>query len=145
MVRDEKKYPFRLNTYHPVYHAQARTAASPWLMEITPEEWIQINAADAAKLGIKHRDMVVVFSQDNPEGVKAMAMVTEGMRPGIVTIPHSLGRWEYGAKSFKLDGKGTPVRPWVARGCSANPVMTVDPHLKDVCMTDPIGGSALFL
>ncbi|MHB8069193.1 MAG: molybdopterin-dependent oxidoreductase [Desulfobaccales bacterium] len=144
VVRDEQKYPFRLNTYHPVYHAQARTAAAPWLMEITPEEWVQINAGDAAKLGIKNSDLVVVFSQDNPEGVKAKALVTEGMRPGIVTIPHSLGRWEYGAKSFKLDGQGTPVRKWIARGCSANPVMTVDSHLKDVCMTDPIGGSASF-
>jgi anaerobic selenocysteine-containing dehydrogenase len=113
-------------------------------MEITPEEWVQINAGDAAKLGIKNSDLVVVFSQDNPEGVKAKALVTEGMRPGIVTIPHSLGRWEYGAKSFKLDGQGTPVRKWIARGCSANPVMTVDPHLQDVCMTDPIGGSASF-
>ena len=144
VVRDEKKYPFRLITYHPVYHAQARTAAAPWLMEITPEEWIQINAGDAAKQGIKHGDLVVVFSQDNPEGVKAKAMVTEGMRPGIITIPHSLGHWQYGAKSFKLDGKNTPKREWIGRGASANPVMTVDPHLKDVCMTDPIGGSASF-
>ena len=29
VVRDEQKYPFRLNTYHPAYHAQARTAACP--------------------------------------------------------------------------------------------------------------------
>jgi len=144
VVRDEQKYPFRLNTYHPSFHAQARTAACPWLMEITPEEWIQIYAGDAAKLGIKNGDLVVVFSQDNPEGVKAKALVTEGMRPGIVTIPHSLGHWQYGAKSFKLDGKDTQTRKWIGRGASANPVMTVDPHLKDVCMTDPIGGSASF-
>ena len=105
---------------------------------------MQIYAGDGAKLGIRNGDLVVVFSQDNPEGVKAKALVTEGMRPGIVTIPHSLGHWQYGAKSFKLDGKSTPTRKWIGRGASANPVMTVDPHLKDVCLTDPVGGSASF-
>jgi len=138
------KYPFVVNTYHPAFHAQARTAVSGWLMDLTPEECVEMNAADAKKLGIKHGDMVRVFSSSNPEGVKGKAFVTEAMRPGVITIPHSLGHWEYGSKAFDLDGKPTAFRKFVGQGCSANPVMMVDPYLKDVCLQDPIGGSSSF-
>ena len=138
------KYPFHIITYHPVYHAQARTAASVWLMEVTPEECVQINAGDAAKLGIKHSDWVRVYSASHLEGVKGKAWVTEGMRPGIIAIPHSLGHWQYGSKAFELDGKNSESAAWIGKGCSANPVMMVDPYLKDVCLQDPIGGSSSF-
>ncbi|MBW1980076.1 MAG: molybdopterin-dependent oxidoreductase [Deltaproteobacteria bacterium] len=138
------KYPFHIITYHPVYHAQARTAASVWLMEVTPEETVQINASDAARLNIEHGDLVRVYSSSNPEGVQGKAWVTQGMRPGIVAIPHSLGHWQYSSKSFEVDGKKTAYAEWIGKGCSANPVMMLDPHLQDVCLTDPIGGSASF-
>ncbi len=141
---DHKKYPFFIITYKPVYHAQARTAACLWLMEVTPEECIQINASDAAKLGIKHGDLVRVYSMSNPKGVEGKAWVTEGIRPGIISIPHSLGHWQYGSKPFELDGVKTSSAEWIGRGCSANPVMWLDPYLKNVCLTDPIGGSASF-
>ena len=141
---DKGKYPFQILTYHPVYHAQARTAASTWLMGITPEEWIQINTADAQKLGIKSGDIVRVHAASNPQGVRGKALVTQTVRPGIVVIPHSLGHWQYGSKPVNLDGKDTEYAAWIGRGCSANPVMTVDPHLKDVCLQDPLGGSASF-
>ncbi|SHG30473.1 Molybdopterin oxidoreductase [Desulfacinum infernum DSM 9756] len=141
---DPSKYPFFILTYHPVYHAQARTAASPWLMGVTPKEDIQINAGDAARLGIRHGDPIRVYSESHPEGVRGKAWVTEGVRPGIVVIPHSLGHWQYGSRSFQVDGKPSEAAPWIGRGCSANPVMLLDPHLKDVCLQDPIGGSASF-
>ena len=138
------EYPFHIITYHPVYHAQARTAACSWLMGVTPEEVIQINAADARTHGIKHGDMVRVYSESNKEGVEGKAWVTEGMRPGIICIPHSLGHWQYGSKPYELDGKKTDSASWMGRGCSANPVMLLDPHLKDVCLQDPIGGSSSY-
>jgi anaerobic selenocysteine-containing dehydrogenase len=138
------KYPFRINTYHPSFHAQARTAASRWLMDLTPDECVEMNAGDAGRIGIRHGDMVRVYSSSYPEGVKGKAFVTEAMRPGIISIPHSLGHWEYGSKSFDLDGKATAARSFVGRGCSANPVMMLDPYLKDVCLQDPIGGSSSF-
>ncbi|PIU48966.1 MAG: molybdopterin oxidoreductase [Desulfobacterales bacterium CG07_land_8_20_14_0_80_52_14] len=138
------EYPFHIITYHPVYHAQARTAASSWLMGVTPEETIQVNAGDAGRLGVKHGDLVHVYSASNKEGVRGKAWVTEGMRPGIVCIPHSLGHWQYGSRSFDVDGQKSAAASWIGRGCSANPVMQLDPHLKDVCLQDPIGGSASF-
>lgn len=141
---DQGKYPFRILTYHPVYHAQARTAASSWLMGVTPDNWVQINAADARRLGVESGDLVRVYSVNNQQGVRGKALVTQGVRPGIVVIPHSLGHWQYGSKPFNLNGKETASASWIGRGCSANPVMLVDPHLKDVCLQDPIGGSSSF-
>ncbi|MEW5911058.1 MAG: molybdopterin-dependent oxidoreductase [Thermodesulfobacteriota bacterium] len=141
---DKGKYPFHILTYHPVYHAQARTAASTWLMGVTPENWVQINAADAKTLGINSGDVVRVYSASNQQGVQGKALVSQAVRPGIVVIPHSLGHWQYSSKPFDLDGKQTAAAPWIGRGCSANPVMLVDPHLKDVCLQDPIGGSSSY-
>ncbi|MCB2190079.1 MAG: molybdopterin-dependent oxidoreductase [Deltaproteobacteria bacterium] len=141
---DQGKYPFYILTYHPVYHAQARTAASSWLMGVTPENWVQINAADARKLGIESGNLVRVSSVSNQQGVRGKALVTQAVRPGIVVIPHSLGHWQYSSKPYDLNGKETASASWIGRGCSANPVMLVDPHLKDVCLQDPIGGSSSF-
>jgi len=141
---DESKYPFYAITYHPVYHAQARTAASSWLMGVTPKESVQINQADAKRLGIQHGDEVRVFSASNNGGVQGKAWVTEGIRPGVICIPHSLGHWQYGSFSFSVDGRKTPSSPWIGQGCSINPVILLDPYLKDVCLQDGIGGSSSY-
>jgi len=85
-----------------------------------------------------------VYSESNKEGVRGKAWVMEAIRPGIICIPHSLGHWQYSSKSFDLDDKPTESASWIGRGCSANPVMLLDPHLKDVCLQDPIGGSSSF-
>ncbi|MBU1740895.1 MAG: molybdopterin oxidoreductase, partial [Proteobacteria bacterium] len=141
---DRKKYPFYVITFKPVYHAQARTAASTWLMGVTPREIVQIHTSDAMRLGIKNGDPVRVYSPSNPKGVKGPALVCELVRPGIVAIPHSLGHWEYGSRPNVVDGKRTDSAARIGTGCSANPVMLVDPHLKDVCLQDPIGGSSSY-
>ncbi len=138
------KYPFLAITYHPVYHAQARTAASSWLMGVTPKEVVQINAADARKLGISHGDEVKVFSETNEQGVFGKAWVTEGMRPGVICVPHSLGHWEYSSRPYEMDGSKTDSAKWIGEGCSINPVILVDPYLKNVCLQDGIGGSASY-
>jgi anaerobic selenocysteine-containing dehydrogenase len=141
---DQKKYPFSLITFHPVYHAQARTAASSWLMGLTPQEIVQIHTTDARRLGIENGDLVRIFSASNPKGVKGKALVCELVRPGIIAIPHSLGHWQYGSRSNVIDGKRTDSTARIGTGCSANPVMQVDPHLKDVSLQDPIGGSSSY-
>ncbi|HUU81747.1 MAG TPA: molybdopterin-dependent oxidoreductase [Acidobacteriota bacterium] len=138
------KYPYYINTYKPVYHAQARTAVSSWLMGVTPEECVQVNASDAKRHGIKNGDEVRIYSESNPEGVKGKALVTEAIRPGLICVPHSLGHWQYSSRPFEMDSAQTAFASWIGRGCSANPLMLLDPHLRDVCTQDPIGGSSSF-
>ena len=52
--------------------------------------------------------------------------------------------WEYGVRSHEIDGKRTDHAGWIGKGVSANPVMRLDPVLKDVTLQDSIGGSASF-
>ncbi len=141
-VRDEG-YDFQLNTYKTAYQTQSRTAVVDWLMMLEQENWVEMNAADAARLGIRTGDLVRLTSPSNGGGITGKAKLTES-RPGVISISHSYGHWEYGAKPHEVDGKRTDYADWIGKGVSANPVMRLDPVLKDITLQDPIGGSASF-
>ncbi|RMF32266.1 MAG: hypothetical protein D6752_00465 [Candidatus Nitrosothermus koennekii] len=110
---DEKEYPFILNSYKLMTHAEGRGANSPWMLEhISPyfmdikyESWVEINPEDATRLGINNHDEVII---ENPKGykIKTIAILFEGARPGVVNMPFELGHKAYGR--------------W-ARGIGANP------------------------
>jgi tetrathionate reductase subunit A len=98
---------------------------------------------------------VKVVSATNPEGVydlkngtmKAMVgkvMVTETIMPGVVTFTLGHGHWATGAVDVTIDGKVVKGDPRRATGVHANAAMWVDPHLKNTCMLDPVGGSVSF-
>lgn len=138
-------YDFQLIIYRNVYHAQARTICDPALQGLMPENFIEINADDGHKLGIRSGDQVRVTNQDGGF-VQGLALLTEGMRPGVVGIPHSYGHWEMGSNgSNTIDGQPVAFDPARGKGVAANPVMKLDPYLGDVTMHDVIGGSAAFL
>lgn len=68
----------------------------------------------------------------------------EGVRPGVLVVSQSYGHWGYGGADVQVDGavvKGDPRR---TTGLSINPVLRLDDHLKTGCLTDPIGGSAVY-
>ena len=141
---DNSGFPLVVNTYKKSYHTQSRTAQNEWLMELEPENSIEINSVDAAARGIKTGDRVRVTSASSKEGVEGKALVIEGVRPGVVNICHSYGHWEYGAKANDVDGTKTEAQTWRGAGVSANPIMRLDPVLKDIGLQDPIGGSSSF-
>ena len=69
-------------------HAQYRTL--PWLKEIMPEPWIEINSEKAKELGIKKDDTVLV---ESPRGsIKVKAKITQGIDPRVVSITHGWGQ-----------------------------------------------------
>jgi hypothetical protein len=96
-----------------------------------------------------------VVSSTNPAGEwdlgngakKAMVgklLVTETLRPGVVTFTLGHGQWASGASDVVIDGtlvKGDPRR---GAGLHANAAMWIDPHLKNTCMIDKVGGSVSF-
>jgi anaerobic selenocysteine-containing dehydrogenase len=134
---------------------KSRTVVDYWLLAIKPENEVIVSAADAKKLGFKDGDSVKVVSATNPEGIwdlkngtkKPMVgkvKVTETIMPGVVTFTLGHGHWATGAADVTIDGmvvKGDPRR---ATGIHANAAMWVDPHLKNTCMLDPVGGSVSF-
>lgn len=144
-----------LITYKEVTGGQSRTSGGYWLTSVLPENFIYINSVDAARLKLESGDMVQMTSAGLPDGtfdlgdgrtyeIKGKIKVIEGLRPGLVSVSWSYGHWAYGSNDVVVDGdvvKGDARR---ARGTMPNPLMMVDPIVGDVCLTDPIGGSASF-
>ncbi len=148
-------YPLHLITFRDVRMTKSRTITDYWLLAIRPENEVIINPVDAKRIGVKSGDKVKVVSATNPEGVwdlrngtkKPMvgkAKVTETIMPGVVTFTLGHGHWATGAVDVMIDGKVIKGDPRRATGIHANAAMWVDPHLKNTCMIDPVGGSVSF-
>jgi anaerobic selenocysteine-containing dehydrogenase len=150
------QYPLALITYKESFGGQSRTISNYWSnIGLQPDNKVLLNRVDAERLGLEDGQMVKMTSADNPEGrveiyqgksieTTAQLDVREGILPGVVAVSWHYGHWAYGSQDMIIDGvevKGDPRR---AGGMCPNPVMEVDPVLKDVCLTDPIGGSASF-
>ena len=127
----------------------------PWLGELLDENAVLMNRKDAEELGLEEGTRVRLGSPTNPEGryvvgngetryVEGKVKLIEGIRPGVVGVSWHFGHWAYGSRDVEVDGsvwKGDPRR---ARGMTPNPVMIEDTRVGNVCLTDPIGGSASY-
>jgi len=153
-VADEG-YDLTLITHREVTQTKSRTISNYWLLSVLPEGIFVISTADAQRLGFKNGDRVKVLSASNPEGVwdfknghkKAMIgelTVTEGIRPGVVSFSLGHGHWAYGASDVVINGKRIRGDKRRAKGIHANAAMRVDPVLKNTCLSDVTGASAVF-
>ncbi len=137
-------YDLRLITYKTVHHGQARTNVNPWLMLITPENPVEISAADAQAMEIETGDVLRVSSSSNPEGVVGKALVTQRLKPGVVAISHHYGHWEQGSQPMEIDGVMTEFDPSRGAGIQPNPIMRTDKLYSNVSLQEPIGASCSF-
>jgi formate dehydrogenase alpha subunit len=80
----DAEYPLVLNTgrrlYH--YHTGTMTRRTKGLSALQPDEWIEINPADACKLGIESGEMVKVSSRRG--AITIRAEITDRVKPGMV-------------------------------------------------------------
>lgn len=83
--------------------ATHRTEGNAWLREIRPENYVWINPVDAKKKGIQTDDEI--FLESNNAKVKGRALVTPGIKPGVVGANFSFGHNAYGSKAVNIDGK----------------------------------------
>jgi anaerobic selenocysteine-containing dehydrogenase len=149
-------YPFRLITYKEPFCGQSRTISNYWSnVALQNQNFIVMHKSDVHKLGLKDGQRVRLTSASNHEGtvrvddqrvidVVAPIKAVEGMRPGVLGVSWHYGHWAYGSNDVEVDGaliRGDKRR---ATGICPNPVMLPDPVLGDVCLTDPVGGSASF-
>jgi anaerobic selenocysteine-containing dehydrogenase len=111
-VGDPDKYPFFLNSYKLMTHAEGRGANQPHLQEMLGtflnqqwDSWLEINPTVARHLGIADGDQVWVESSTG-ERVKVRAVLFEGARPDVVNVPFELGHEAYGRWA-----KGRGVNP----------------------------------
>lgn len=101
---DASKYPIVLTTFRLSEHMHTTiTRNMPWLNELMPEPFVEMNPSLAGKLGVKSGDFVLVKSARKLDGIKLKAVVTNRVKPltingrpvEIVAIP-----WHWGFKSL---------------------------------------------
>ena len=149
-------YDLSLITHKEIVGGQSRTPGAAWLQSaVLPTNHIVLNKVDAAARGLKSGDKVRIVSASLPDArfelgdgrtyeVNGIVQAIEGIRPGTITVSWSYGHWAYGCNDVEIDGQIVMGDPRRATGTVPNPSMRIDPVLGDVCLTDPIGGSASF-
>jgi anaerobic selenocysteine-containing dehydrogenase len=149
-------YDLHLITNRSITHTKSRTIPAYWLHPLMQENGIVMSSHDAARLGLKPGDLVKVVSATNPEGIwdfkngkkKTMTgkiLITEGIRPGVISFTLGFGHWATGAADFQIDGKKIKGDSSRAKGIHANAAMWTDPSLRNnTCLIDPVGGSVSF-
>ncbi|MFQ5797697.1 MAG: molybdopterin-dependent oxidoreductase [Bacteroidota bacterium] len=153
---DQGGHDLHLITYKDILGGQSRTTPNNyWLSSIMKENYILISSKDAKTLGLSDGAIVKVISRTNPTGVwdlkngkripvTGRLKVVEGIRPGTIAVSWHFGHWAYGASDVVIDGSTIKADKRRSAGLCTNVLLLTDPFLKDVCLTDPIGGSASF-
>lgn len=88
-----EQYPLLGCSEHHKYHVHSQTAFTPWLRELEPEPLLKINAQDAEARGIAQGDLVHAYNDHGD--VVCKALVTDGIMPGVVCIPHGFREDQY--------------------------------------------------
>lgn len=138
-----------------ISQTKSRTIANPWLSALLPENGILIHPSDASRLGIANGQKVKVVSATNTSGewdlgngrkkpMIGKAVVTQTIRPGVVSFALGFGHWATGAEDVTIDGHLVKGEPRRAAGIHANASMWVDPDMKNTCFVDTVGGSVSF-
>ncbi|WP_144922513.1 molybdopterin-dependent oxidoreductase [Halorubrum salsamenti] len=157
---DDPERPLRLINWKPRTQGMHRTQNSPWLRETRPENPVWINPRDAEERGIENGDEIVI---DAGRGTAdAVAMVTSGIRPGVVGAMWGWGRTGDGATADTIDGETRPAveadghsdyqfdepmteEAGYAKGRDAgfaiNHIQPLDEELGDTGLSDLVGGS----
>jgi anaerobic selenocysteine-containing dehydrogenase len=157
---DDPDRPLRLINWKPRTQGMHRTQNSPWLRETRPENPLWLNPADAEERGIENGDRIEIDA--GRRTVEGVAMVTGGIRPGVVGAMWGWGRDGDGASEETIDGETrapagrdgtTPYRfdepmreeAGYAKGRDAgfaiNHLQPLDAELGDTGLSDLVGGS----
>lgn len=150
----DKDYPFTVITYKMNLHAQARTVLHKWSMEVFPTNYVEMNEADAKRLGLKNMDKVKLISRSNPKGIVGKVKVTKLIRPACVGVSNHYGHMQMGASRVPVknaetvflggkkvaDKKGLIPNPKHGTGIQSNYVTRLDEDFANTPMVDVVGG-----
>ncbi len=83
----DDEYPFILTTGRSIfhYHTGAMTRRTPNLVDEVPRGFVEVNPEDAAKTGVKDKDMVTLETRRG--SIEAEAKVTDEVPPGLLFVP----------------------------------------------------------
>lgn len=88
------EFPLFLVNFKQNEHTHSRTFNNDYLMEMKPDNPLLINAATAARLGLKDGD--AVWLESPHAKAKATVQVTERIHPEVVALQHGYGHWGFG-------------------------------------------------
>jgi thiosulfate reductase/polysulfide reductase chain A len=109
-ITPDQNYPFQLSGGKLATHCNVHTQNNPYLLEITPENWVEINPEDAAKLDIKNNDYVEISSPLAKTTI--LAKVTERVQPGVASVRHGHGFGRWGGGKLTKE-RGAHINPLV--------------------------------
>lgn len=87
----DHEFPFVLTTgrLYAHWHTLTRTAKAGKLVRREPAPFVEVNPADAARLGLDHGDLVQLSSRRGM--VRLPARISDGVPPGMVFVPFHWG------------------------------------------------------
>jgi ferredoxin-nitrate reductase len=87
----DHEFPFVLTTgrLYSHWHTLTRTAKADKLVRREPAPFVEVNPADAKKLGVKDNDLMQISSRRGT--VRLPARISEGVPPGMVFVPFHWG------------------------------------------------------
>ncbi|MEX2279142.1 MAG: molybdopterin dinucleotide binding domain-containing protein [Acidimicrobiia bacterium] len=166
----DSDYPFTITTFRLATRTKARTAYDYWALETHPENRVEINVDDAARLGISDGDRVRISSRSG--SADGIAKVSQRVRSGSIAATHHYGHTQQGNSAWTIVGAaeavtggrfvspvlhgmetsnvdGDSVRPDTRRGSggfNVNQAMRRnDDVLDDMPLVDSAGGATIFL
>jgi len=133
------EWPFRIASYKPKFRSIALLASTTIMRDLGKTNFIEMNTADAARLGLKNGDKVKV---SNPTGASATGtlLVRDGVAPNTLGIAFGYGHWEYGARSYSVGDKVIPADPAVGTGVAVNGLGLMDTTVPLYGFADPATG-----
>lgn len=117
----ESEWPFTLFSYKSRFRSVSTLANVSKLRDIQESNRIQIARADAERLGIKDGDQVKIVTTSGE--VKGIAKIRDGLMPGSIAIAFGYGHWEYGSRTYQIDGKEIKGNEKIAAGIALNPIV----------------------
>ena len=110
----QAEYPFTFIDYKSKLNREGRSQNTTWYQEfkkvdagdVSWDDVVKINPADAKKLGIKNGDTVKLSSTTG--SITTKAKLWEGVRPGTIAKCYGQGHWAYGRVAAKDYAKAQP-------------------------------------
>lgn len=90
-----RKYPLTLLSPKHVHSTHSQHTMLPWIRELLPEARLEIHPRDAAERGIGDGDLVRIFNERGT--LCTRALVSEAVRPGLVSVPQGFWREHFAA------------------------------------------------
>lgn len=129
-VFSKEEWPFMAANYKPKFRSVSLLANSSSLRDINLSNHVEMNTEDAKKLNIVTGDLVKVTPATGGE-FEGTALVREGIAKGTIGIAFGYGHWEYGSKSFAIDGKEKEQSD-ETRGQGVLLVQITDPSIEGI-------------